>query len=191
MTRLDSSEIDGSVSYIDPYSHFEGLDTAAARMVAPEGAQPHNATQSTLTGGLFGVWSYSPDLKFGLAATTPYGNTVSYNSGWIGRYQSLVDSVMDAEVLISAAYRINDQFSIGGGPVFDYFHAKIGQAINIGPASAMTGDPQVAVEAGDFAVGYDIGSLWQPTDALRFGANYRSRISHDLSGPENVSVPQS
>jgi long-chain fatty acid transport protein len=26
---------------------------------------------------------------------------------------------------------------------------------------------------------------------LRFGANYRSRISHDLSGPENVSVPQS
>ena len=33
----------------------------------------------------------------------------------------------------SAAYRIDDHFSIGAGPVLDWLYARLTQALNFGP----------------------------------------------------------
>ncbi len=186
MVRLDQSEIDASVNGIFPSIHFSGTNTIGpARTPGTTGG---NLIQAAATGGAFGVWNYSPDLKFGYAATVPFGQRIANPANFVGRYQSLVSSITDINFTISAAYRVTDRLSIGGGPVVDYFSTRLTQAQNIG-VNALTGDPVGSAYGDDVGVGFDVGALYQIDDATRAGINYRSRISHRVSGSQYVFVP--
>lgn len=189
MVRLDWNEIDASISGIFPRSEFSGANLGAGGIPISGNGAPGNAVQSAATAGTFGVWSYSRDLKFGLAVNTPFGQRVAYPNDWVGRYQSLVSSITDVEILLSAAYRINDQFSVSAGPVIDYFHARLTQAINIGAAGARFGDPVADLRGDDIAAGYVLSGLFQLDSATRFGITYRSRIQHDIQGGQRIYVP--
>ena len=101
----------------------------------------------------------------------------------------MVSSICDEQIAISGAYRINEQWSVGGGPVIDFFSARLTQALNIGPASAITGDPDADLHGGDVAAGFNLGVLYQITPDMRIGLDYRSRIQHDISGTQAVFVP--
>ncbi|HYZ24083.1 MAG TPA: outer membrane protein transport protein [Rhodopila sp.] len=188
MVRLDQNEFDASLNGIFPSVNFSGANFVGAG-TATRGSTGGNLTQSAATAGLFGVWSVTPDFKLGFAGTAPFGQRVANPGDFVGRYQSLVSSLTDEQFTISAAYRINDQFSIGAGPVLDFFSARLTQAINTGPTSALTGDPVADLNGSDVAVGYNLGVLYQATPALRFGLDYRSRIEHDINGTQSIYVP--
>src|ERR1700693_6372361 len=66
MVRLDMNEIDASINAILPSSDFSGQNFGALGRVTP-GSQGGNLAEAVATPGLFGVWSYSDHLKFGLA----------------------------------------------------------------------------------------------------------------------------
>jgi long-chain fatty acid transport protein len=188
MTRMNQNEIDGSVNGIFPSINFSGANFIAPGVTTP-GSTGGNLIQSAATGGVYALWSVTPDFKLGFGADSPFGQRVANPGNFVGRYQSLVSSISDEQITISAAYRINEQWSIGGGPVIDFFSARLTQALNIGPASAITGDPDADLHGDDTAVGYNIGVLYQPTPSLRFGLDYRSRIQHDISGTQSIYVP--
>ena len=128
------------------------------------------------TPGLFGAWSYSDDLKFGVAIDSPFGQRVANPTEFVGRFQSLVTSIMDINITLSAAYRINEHLSIGGGPVINYLEAQLTQAINIG-VNPLVGDPVADVHGSNIAPGFDIGALFQFNDSTRVGINFRSRFT--------------
>jgi long-chain fatty acid transport protein len=188
MVRLNRSEIDGSVNGIFPTSNFSGSNIVGPGVTTP-GTTGGNLIQSAVTGGVYGVWSINPDFKIGLAADAPFGQRIANPGDFVGRYQSLVSSISDEQIAISGAYRINEHWSIGGGPVIDFFSARLTQALNIGPASAITGDPDVDLHGSDVAAGFNLGVLYQITTNMRIGLDYRSRIQHDISGTQSVFVP--
>jgi long-chain fatty acid transport protein len=156
--------------------------------VTTSGTEGGNVVQSAATFGAFAVWSYAPDLKFGFAATSPFGQRVTNESNFVGRYQSLVSSITDLNFSISAAYRINDHISIGGGPVIEYFRPRFTQALNIG-VNRLVGDPIFDLKGDDVAAGYNLGALYQFNDDTRVGIDYRSRITHAIEGTQSVFVP--
>jgi long-chain fatty acid transport protein len=133
--------------------------------------------------------SLDPNLKFGVSLEAPFGQRLQYHSGFVGRYQSLVSSVTGVELGLAAAYRIDEHLSIGGGPVVDYFRARLGSAINIGQAAAVTGDPNAKFLAHNLSSGYHVGGLYEFGGGLRTGIDYRSRIREPLSGAQEISVP--
>ena len=188
MVRLDKNEIDGSVNGIFPSITFSGANFVGSTTTTP-GTTSGNLIQSAATGGLYGVWSVTPDFKLGFGAGSPFGQRVSNPGNFVGRYQSLVSSISDEQFTISAAYKINEHWSIGGGPVIDFFSARLTQALNIGAASAITGDPDADLHGDDTAAGFNLGVLFQATPDLRFGLDYRSRIQHNISGTQSVYVP--
>jgi long-chain fatty acid transport protein len=188
MVRLNQNEIDGSVNGIFPTIHFSGANFVGPGTTTP-GTTSGNLIQSAATGGVYGVWSVSPDFKLGFAVDAPFGQRVANPGNFVGRYQSLVSSISDEQVTVSAAYKINEQWSIGGGPVLDVFSARLTQALNIGAASAITGDPVADLHATDVAAGFNLGVLYQITPDMRVGLDYRSRIQHDISGTQTVFVP--
>jgi long-chain fatty acid transport protein len=188
MVRLDHNEIDGSINGIFPSINFSGANFLGPGVVTT-GVTGGNLIQSAATGGVYAVWSVSPDFKLGFAVDAPFGQRVANPGNFVGRYHSLVSSISDEQFTIAAAYRINEQWSIGGGPVLDFFSARLTQALNIGPASAITGDPYADLHATDVAAGFNIGVLYQITPDMRVGLDYRSRIQHDISGTQSVSVP--
>ena len=187
MVRLNWNEIDAAANLILANSKFSGGNTIGG---APTGGTTgSNLIEPGVTGGLYGVWSFSPSMKFGLSVSSPFGQRVTNPTNFVGRYQSLVSSISDVQVAIAGAYKINEQWSIGGGPVIDILSARLTQAINLGPLAPLTGDAVGDLHGSDTAVGFNVGVLYQATPDLRFGADYHSRIQHNISGAQSATIP--
>jgi len=187
MVRLNQNEIDGSINGIFPNSTFSGANFVGPATTTP-GTTGGNLLESAATAGIYSVWSVSPDFKLGFGTGSPFGQRVTNPSNFVGRYQSLVSSITDVQFNLSAAYKINDQWSIGGGPVIDVFTARLTQALNT-PAASF-GDAGADLHASsDTAAGFNLGVMYQASPDLRFGLDYRSRIQHNISGTQSISIP--
>ena len=187
MVRLDQNEFDAAVSGIFPHASFSG-ENFMGPGVTTSGTTGSNAVSPAAIGSNAGVIGITPDLKLGLSVTTPFGQRVSYPGDFVGRYHGLVTSVTDIAVSLALAYRINDHWSVGGGPIIDYFHARVTSALNLGPLDAF-GNTVGDARGDDFGVGYNLGILYQYDEHTRIGLDYRSRIRHTISGKQSISVP--
>jgi long-chain fatty acid transport protein len=186
MVRLEQNEIDGSINGLFPSVNFTGANVVGPAATTP-GTTGGNLAESVATAGLYGVWSVTPDFKIGFGAGSPFGERIVNPASFVGRYQSLVSSISDEQFTISAAYKINEQWSVGGGPVIDFFSTRLTQALNT-PAAAY-GDAVADLRGSDTAAGFNLGVLYQATPDLRFGLDYRSRIQHAITGTQSISVP--
>jgi len=187
MTRLDSSEIDQGINYFDPGIRFSGQDLVNGQPVT--GSTGGDAAPSAVTGGFEAVWSYSPDLKFGLAVEVPYGLRTVFPQDFVGRYQSLVSAIDNFQFAPSVAYRLSPQLSIGGGPILSYMHARLTQAINVTAfVPPNTASPIADIHGDGYAAGYQFGALYEVNSSLRLGIDYKSREDFKLSGQQRVTV---
>jgi long-chain fatty acid transport protein len=178
MVRLDQDEIDGSFNFIEPSFKFHGSDTDFPD-AATAGAASRNvsAIYGALTPATYSVVSITPDLKFGLAIKSPFGARIAYPGNWVGRYQSINSNLTDIAVEPSLAYAITPRFSIGGGPVFDYF--SIRETQDVRPAlGSQYGDIYADAHGIDWGVGYNVAGLYQFDPDTRLGISYRARIEH-------------
>ena len=190
MALLNQDEIDGNVSYIGPSASFSGYNTDPLTGGKVSGVQGGNAVTPAASGAMFGVLVLGPDWRVGFSVTNPYGERTSYPTNFVGRYQSLVSSITGIDFSPSISYKVNNHFSIGGGPVFEYFNARLTQALNVPVLSAATGqDPFADVHGSDLGVGYNIGMMYQLDDATRIGVDYHSRIRHNITGTQSISTP--
>ena len=187
MTRLNGNEIDLGITGLFPSIRFTGQNQVGGSLTP--GSNGGDAGQAALSPSLEAVWSVTNDLKLGFSVQTPFGQRVVYPGNFVGRYQALVSSITDTEIGAAVAYRLTPTLSIGGGPIVDYLAARLTSAINIGAASAITGDPTADMHGNSWSVGYHLGVLWEPTQEWRFGVDYRSRISRTINGSQDVSVP--
>jgi long-chain fatty acid transport protein len=192
MALLDDTEVEGDLSYIGPSTQFSGYATNPLTGGNVSGTQGGNAVAPAATAASFGVLDLAPNWRLGFSFTAPFGERTAYPSDFVGRYQSLVSAITDLNFGLALSYKINNQLSIGGGPNFDYLSARLTQNINVPGLSALTGqDPNAAINGNSLGVGYNIGVLYQLDDATRIGADYRSRIRHDITGKQKVTVPSS
>ncbi len=190
MALLQQNEFDGDVSYIGPSATFSGYNTNPLTGGTVNGVQGGNAVAPAASGALFGVLALAPDWRLGFSVTNPYGERTSYPSNFVGRYQSLVSSITGIDFDLAMSYKFNNHVSVGGGPVFEYFDARLTQALNVPVLSAATGqDPIADVYGSDVGIGYNLGILYRIDNATRIGIDYHSRIRHDIMGTQRITVP--
>src|SRR5271165_6427003 len=194
MALLDDNELTTGISYISPTVNFTGTATDPVTGGNTTGVTGHsngNNIAPAASAATFAVFKLAPAWRIGFSLTAPFGQRISYPDNFVGRYQSLVTSVTDINLGMAVSYKVNDQFSVGGGPNFDYFDARLTQAINT-PLSPLTGQDAFADTHGNnIGIGYNLGALYKFDDATRVGIDYRSRIRHDLSGETKITVPSS
>jgi long-chain fatty acid transport protein len=116
--------------------------------------------------------------------TVPFGNTVNYDSGFVGRYQGMKTLALSADINPNIAWRINKMVSIGGGVSAQWLKLEQSAAI---PQFLIFQNPAVPdasflLNSHDWAFGYNVGLLLEPNDTTRLGFTYRSGIDHKPSG---------
>jgi long-chain fatty acid transport protein len=192
MVRLPTNEMEGAIHAIVPYAEFNGTDTILPGTPFAQpvpGSTGGNAAQAAPTLGAFGVYHVTPQLAIGFAVTNPFGERIRYPSDFVGRYQSLVSSITDVNLTLAAAYAIDQHFSIAIGPTIDYFHARLSNAINLGPVAALTGDAVADLHGEDTNAGYVVSGMYQLDPDTRGDITYRSRVSHTVTGQQDIFVP--
>ena len=115
----------------------------------------------------------------GLAVYTPYGSAVSWDQDWQGAH--LVNDIDLQAIFVqpSISVRVGEHFSVGGGPIFATGSVNLNKNLSMNPlVSDTNGNPtDVTLDAkGITAWGYTAGIMFNPTDKMRIGMNYRSEI---------------
>ena len=134
---------------------------------------------------LYATYKLNDWLTAGLAVYTPYGSAVDWDQDWEGAH--LVNNIDLQAIFIqpSISVRIGEHFSVGGGPIYATGSVNFNRNLSMNPLlSDSEGNPtDVTIDAkGINAWGYTAGFMFNPTDKLRIGMNYRSEIIMEARG---------
>jgi len=191
ITGLEGIQIQAGFIQITPESEFEGVSAKDQTFYPPYVFYANQISDSDWFIG-FGI-----NAPFGLG--TEWDENAPFNAAFraitpINEADIVTETTLEiAKIAPVAAYRINDQFSIGFGP--EYYDVQ--KVVYKGGSSdgAGTGWDYSMKGDGD-GLGYVISTLYQPTDALRVGFAWHSGVTAELSGkafmfPDNVGAPYS
>lgn len=199
MTRFKGNHAEVNMSYIRPSAKAKinsVTPTGVGNPTAADGAGG-DAGGGAFVPSAYALWSYTDDLKFGLAVNAPFGLATEYDDGWAGRYFALKSELQTIAISPSIAYKVNPKFSVGGSIVLQQAKAELSQAVNmkaVGVAAgvpaptALTYDDGIStVDGTDTSFGYALGLLYEFNEDSRVGVSYRSRIKHTLEGDVTVT----
>ena len=126
----------------------------------------------------------------GLAVYTPFGSTVQWEDGWIGRFALTRLQLKAVYIQPTFAYQLNKWCSLGGGIVYATGNVNLQKAIPVEDLSGQEGLAELNGKSTGW--GYNLGVHLKATDKLAIGLTYRSQIDMSVSeGTANFTVPSS
>lgn len=150
-------------------------------------------TTSPTSFPLFAYGTYSigksEKIKAGLGIYTPFGSTVEWESGWVGRFALTRLQLQAIFIQPTISYKISDKIGIGAGFVYSTGSVNLQRDIPVMDASGEYGRVELAGAANGF--GYNLGVYLQPTEKLSIGVTYRSQVNMSVEdGEATFTVPQ-
>ncbi|GEQ87378.1 putative outer membrane protein [Patiriisocius marinistellae] len=116
-------------------------------------------------------------LALGLGVYTPYGSGVTYEDDWAGSH--LVNNIDLQAIFIqpTVSIKLSKYFSIGGGPIFATGNVNFNRNLNRTTSNLEGERSEVTIDAtGVTKWGWTAGWMFNPTEELTLGMNYRSKI---------------
>ncbi len=212
MTALEQAEAVAVASGIDIGSEFRNRSSAPA-FAQPLGGNGGDAGDLNFVPAAYFVLPAGDGLAFGIGVTAPFGLKLSYDDGWIGRFQALHSEIKTLNVNPSVAWRIGERISLGAGVDYQRLDAELTNDVNYsavvaqgvqqlvaaGQLSPATGAAVVTANAGlaggarvsgdDDAWGFNVGALFDVSDQTRVGVSYRSSIEYTVRGTIGFAAP--
>lgn len=139
--------------------------------------------------GAFGLKD-SSNLKLGLAIYTPFGSTVEWQDGWMGRFALTRLQLQSIFFQPTVSYRITDKIGIGAGFVYAYGKVNLQKDIPVADASGNYGHAELKGKANGYGV--NAGIYFKPVEKLSLGLTYRSQVNMKVKdGDATFTVPAS
>jgi long-chain fatty acid transport protein len=212
LSHLEQGQLIALTSGIEITSQFRNSGSVAA-FGQPLGGDGGDAGEWNLVPGAYLAVPVGDRFSFGLGINAPFGLKLEYDEGWIGRFQALRSEIETLNFNPSVAMRVNDWFSIGVGFSYQRLQAELTNAVNYSavvaqgvqqlvaqgqiPAAAAPGiiaanaglEGNARVRGDDSGYGFNVGMLFDLSDATRIGLSYRSAIAYEVSGTITFVTP--
>ena len=205
LTRHEGKQAAASLSVIIPKATFD-LESAATVLGTPISGDDGGGDigKDAVVPSLYLTWATPYDLHLGLGVNAPFGLKTHYEDDWAGRYHALDSRATTVNINPAAAYKFSDGLSIGVGAQIQYIDVKLSNAVDFGTIAALGAasspalaavlagagitpspgnvqqDGRVVLRGHDVGFGFNLGMLYEFSQATRFGIAYRSRIEHTL-----------
>jgi len=172
ITRLKQPELLVDVALAVTASKFEVDESNIS------GGSADNDTSLLVVPAFYYAQPINDRWTVGAALTVPSGIGNEYGKSWSGRYLSEEADLAFVALAGTVGYKLNDQWSIGGGPIMLYTDSLSKARINdIGPT-----DGRIKLEEDGVGFGWQLGLMYEMSKTARIGAVYRAEIDPDLSG---------
>lgn len=126
------------------------------------------------SGSFFYVHPCNENLTLGIGNLGYFGADLVYNHSWVGRYYVQKTLLEGISLVPAAAYKLNEQWSIGAGANVMYGFFKQRSAVrNVLDARS---DGYFNLHDNRFGCGGVFGILYQPTCHTRLGVQYLSEV---------------
>ncbi len=129
-------------------------------------------------------------LKYGLAAYTPFGSTITWEDGWTGRFALTSLQLATVYLQPTISYKINDQWGIGAGFVYGIGKVNLERDMPLVDEQGNYGHATLDGKASGY--GFNAGLYFHPSANFSMGLNYRSEVKMKVDdGDATFKVPQS
>lgn len=184
LTYLDRAEMDLGLNYIAPKSNFSDEGSSIAGVIDLNGDDYGDAGKNAVVPNFYYAHPVNDRLALGFGVSAPFGLVTEYDDTWVGRYFAVKSDLLTVNFNPSIAYKATDKLSIGFGFSAQYVDVELTQMADLGAvgASPQAADGKVKLEADDWGYGYNVGVMYQATEATRLGVAFRSKISHTVKG---------
>lgn len=162
ITQVDGNQITAGLIYINT--------TSSARNAGEISRNRHN--HDFLPNVFANYHIPNSKVSLGLGSYTPFGLATSYRSDSFTRYAAIRSKLTTVFVTPSIAWEPLPYLSLGAGFNFVYASGLLSRAIFFGPF----GDGRLRITDTDTAYGYNLGVLVKPTETVKLGLTYRSRV---------------
>ncbi len=199
MMRLQGSQLVGAIHVIDPEADFDNEGSTLWTGGLMSGSDDDGGEVGYVP-NLYFTHRVDESLALGIGVNAPFGLTTDYSDKWVGRYTAIKSKLVTLNINPSFAYRVNEQFSFGAGVSFQYADVELTNALDTGTICLATAGPAACGGLGiatpgdlaldgrqkltgdDWSQGWNLGALYEPTEALRFGLAYRSKVDFKIDG---------
>lgn len=137
-----------------------------------------------------GYWAYgiTPNWSVGIGVGPTFGNKTEYQFDFVGRNAGFFFEMEQVNINPSVAYKVNDTVSLGAGVNFAHNKSHFKQGVPV-VAGGFLANNYLDVEGSDWAVGYNLGAMFQVSPSTRIGLAYRSQLDFELDGKEFYAFP--
>jgi long-chain fatty acid transport protein len=171
LTRLEGSEIYASATWIHTTGEFTPLATGLTIDQVEGDFFPPN---------FYFANQFSDNWVFGLGVYTPFGLRTEWPEGSLASFVSQKADLKVFYVTPSIAYRINPNFSIGGGFDFAWSRVELERQANLAPLAPVIIANQVETDATEF--GFNLGVLIETNSNVDFAVTYKHKMDLDFEG---------
>lgn len=209
MMRLDADQMVFVGHFIKPDSNFKnGNSTGSVLLGSPPLSGPDDdGGFNAMVANFYIVNKIDENTRFGFGFNTPFGLATKYEDNWVGRYHGVETDLKTINFNPSIAFNFNEKLSFGAGINLMLADVKFTSAIDFGALCFAFFDPGTCAGMGatpqgadgfadlsadnfnEFAWGINFGLMYQYTPSTRLGLAYRSRVTIDVSGDANFTVP--
>ncbi|MDX2479586.1 MAG: outer membrane protein transport protein [Desulfuromusa sp.] len=193
MTRLEGQQVNSGLHLIIPSAKLSPSSAENSNGNPITGSDGGDGGESGVAPNLYYTNKLNDILTVGLGINAPFGLATKYDRDWIGRYHAVESEVMTININPSFAIKATDKLSLGAGLNIQYIDATLSAMVDVG--NNLTGNSSPATDvfvenkADDWSMGYNLGLLYEFTEATRVGFAYRSKIRHSLEGHTTTEVP--
>jgi long-chain fatty acid transport protein len=191
LTYLEGTQISTGAIYVNPNIDINGqVDHQALN--SSTSASAKDFANDAVIPNLYISHRYSEEFAIGFAFGTNYGMETNLGSDFAASHFGNEASITTMEANLNAAYKINEQFSVGGGVRYVIGEGSFGAtapATNIvlnpvtgQPMSLPQGTTLKYMEGDDTSWGWQVGSAWQINENNRLGFAYKSEVMMDFEG---------
>lgn len=176
MTRLPDRQLVVAGHFIKPQAEFNG----SSNIGGGDGGDGGDAGDLAFVPNAYFALSLTPDVYLGVGVNSPFGLKTQYDSLWAGRTQGIKSDLKTVNVNPSIAWKATQSLSLGAGVSLMYADATL---TNLAGGAGL-----LKIKGDDYGWGFNLGALWQLSDATRIGLAYRSEVDQKLKGNARFSV---
>jgi long-chain fatty acid transport protein len=201
LTYLSHSEFATGLNFISPESDFSnnGSTLPSALGGGPISGNGDNGGKLGIVPNLYYAHRLNDRMVAGIGISAPFGLVTEYDDDWVGRYHAIKSELLTVNINPSFAFQTTEKLSLGFGINLQYAELELTQAVDFAAVCAATSvtacaapqsfDGKVNVPADDWSWGYNLGLMYQATEATRIAIAYRSKISHHFRGKGTFDIP--
>ncbi|HKK14910.1 MAG TPA: outer membrane protein transport protein [Gammaproteobacteria bacterium] len=206
LTRLPANQLVAGVHFLHPSIEFTDKGSTDLLGQPLSGGDGGDAGGTLTVPDFYYAHRLNRRMVVAVGVNAPFGLRTQYDPHWVGRYQAIKSDLRTVNINPSLAYRINDRLSVGAGLNAQYIRATLTRAVDYGglcvaqgiqagqtPSAAAAAcaaaglvpqhsDGTAHVAGNDWSYGVNLGLLYQLDPGTRFGAAYRFRVDHTLTG---------
>jgi long-chain fatty acid transport protein len=200
LVRLAGKQVEAGLHYIVPKAEFKNNGSATVLTTPLTGGDGGDGGEAAFVPNFYYSHQVSDGVVAGIGIHAPFGLATEYDKDWVGRYHAVESRLATININPSMAARMNEKWSVGAGLSIEYAKATLSSKADLGtirnlppfnqdpynsllPAGTPQGDDGFSeIEGDNWAYGFNIGLLFEPTQGTRFGLAFRSSIHHKLDG---------